>query len=758
MDPSVASLLATLLGRRSTRIHLVGVAGAGMSALARLLLARGYPVSGSDLRSSPAVEELVEEGLRFWVGHSESSLEGVELLCYSSAISTENPEREAATRRGIPQVRRAELLAALVREKKAVVVAGMHGKSTTAALLAFVFRHAGLDPSYYVGAEVPSLGASARWGSGDYVVIEGDESDGTLLCFDPFHAVVLNIEEEHLDYYRSLEEILRVFSQFGAKIAGKLVYCSDDPNAFLLYSSQVKAISAGLGERARYQARKVRLSEDRSAFEIVREGESLGDFELWLPGMQNVCNAVVAAALALEIGMEPETFREGLRLFRGARRRFEVCWQGQQFMVVDDYAHHPTEIRATLAAARLSRWPRTVALFQPHRYSRTKFLQDRFAEAFQDADLVFLTEVYAASEPVWEGVNGKNLARAVRDSGHPRVFFEPNLEALLRRVASHVRPGDLIVTLGAGDIHRLAGRLAQGLRLWESLLSSLPEGTRLQWYVSMASRLALGLGGWAEFWCEPASVAELVAVVQATRRAGLPILIAGSGTAMLPPDEGFQGVVVALRRGVFQELSWSSDRSVDVGAGVFVREVVQKAHERKLGGFGRLSRWPGSVGGLLASCQEKSLWKRVRRAWWVSAEGKFCQWEGEGLGNSPEGIQGIWVRAELVLEPVSADVLAVETQESGCSLLSDVPSAAKAVLAFEDLPGGSLDELLRELGWGGRRCGRVFLRPDRPTIVICEPGAKVSELQTLLEEVCRNVHRATGRKLVTRFCGPTVFS
>jgi UDP-N-acetylmuramate--alanine ligase len=749
MDVPIGKRLGEILAKPSARIHLVGVAGSGMSALARLLLDRGYRVSGSDLRGHGAIEDLVEEGLCFSCGHSAQVVEGADLLCYSSAIPKDNPERKAALEAGIPAVRRAELLAALAGEKKAIVVTGMHGKSTTAALLAFIFRYAGKNPSYYVGAEVPSLGRPAQWTPGEHFILEGDESDGTILCFRPSYGVILNIDEEHLDFYQNLEKILSFFSRFIEHAKEKVVYCADDPNCLLLCSKKEGSIGAGLGQQALYRAQDLGLERDRSTFRIHRGQEDLGVFELSLPGIQNVCNALVAAAVALELGIGVECLREAMREFRGARRRFEVRWQGKLSMVVDDYAHHPTEIRATLSAARLSRWKRTVALFQPHRYSRAKFLREQFAQAFKDADLVFLTEIYAACEAPLEGVNGESLAGAIRSAGHGKVVYQADLAMLLPEVADRLEPGDLFVTLGAGNIHEVAARLSGGLRLWESFLELLKHGGSLGWYRSLGPKTRLGLEGRVELWCEPASLNELLAVVRRAREESLPVGIVGRGTALCPFPEDFFGVLIALRRGVFLEARWAEGRLLESGAGALVSALVEMSQEQGLGGWSYLSGWPGSLGSLLATARDPEFWKRVQQVWWVDPSGELCEGSGEELWRKGVPDRALWVRARIALEPLPARMLAAENLAAKESRL---PAAApeRAAFAFEEPLGLAARELFARLGLGGRRLGRAYLWEPNPVVLVCEPGAVAREVLELLDQVRNEVSRTTGISLRSR--------
>ncbi|HEY0257527.1 MAG TPA: Mur ligase family protein, partial [Candidatus Methylacidiphilales bacterium] len=361
--------LEHLLKSGPQRIHLIGVCGSGMSGLARLLLAQGHQLSGSDLVPAEQASLYVPAGVRYFEHHQASNVEGVALVVFSSAIAAENPERSVAVEQNILCVRRAECLVVLADAKSAYIVAGSHGKTTTSSMLTHVLRQADLNPSHYIGAQVPLLGANAAWTEGAPFVVEADESDGTLALFAPQASLILNIEEEHLDFYHNVEEIVEVFATLCERTRGPIIYCADDKNSMLLCSHCEQAVSYGLSELATYRALDVRLENFSSRFSVLKRGQLLGEVALEVPGMQNVSNALGVVALATELGIAWNQVVSALAEFRGAARRFEVKYHSADYMVVDDYAHDPTEVKATLAAARNSGWKRVLALFQPHGYS-----------------------------------------------------------------------------------------------------------------------------------------------------------------------------------------------------------------------------------------------------------------------------------------------------------------------------------------------------------------------------------------------------
>src|SRR5882762_3469779 len=421
--------LPRFLTRERHRVHLVGVAGSGMSGLAALLIELGHVVSGSDKVTSMETDRLQRLGLRFVEQHLPEHADAAELVVFSSAIKADNPILVRARDLAKPIARRAEALASLMRAKRSIVVAGMHGKTTTSAMTAHVLREGGLHPSHYVGAEIPILGTNAHWDPrGEYFVAEGDESDGTLQYFHPELTLILNIEEEHLDFYADLVAIENVFAQLIAQTSATVFYSADDANTAKLCAERKAAISYGFSEKADYRGADVELRDFASVFRVYRQGKQLGEAVLNVPGQHNVHNAIGVIALATELGISFEKIVASLRKFEHARRRFEIKYASDRFLLVDDYAHHPTEIRATLRAAKSIGRRRLFTMFQPHRFSRTKSLCKEFGGAFADADQVVVTDVYAASESPISGISGETIASEITANGHRGVSYQPRLE------------------------------------------------------------------------------------------------------------------------------------------------------------------------------------------------------------------------------------------------------------------------------------------------------------------------------------------
>ena len=482
---------------KTRHIHFVGIGGIGMSGIAELLINLGYEVSGSDLKDSPVTRRLVSLGGRVWKGHSKEHVAGADVVVYSSAIARDNPELVEAAERYIPVIPRAEMLAELMRLRYGVAIAGAHGKTTTTSMLASILTCGHLDPTVVIGGRLDIWGGSnAKLGQGDFLVAEADESDGSFLALSPTIAVVTNIDREHMDHYGEMDRIRETFVQFINKIPfyGAAVLCLDDEEIQgIIPMLNKRYVTYGLNPQADLRARdlnndvmgvgfevvvregshvsgRVAGREERRGSDHVRMGESdtdrsLGRIRVGLPGRHNVLNALAATAVGLELGLDLNVIKEGLENLGGLERRFQVKGEEGHVLVVDDYGHHPTEIQATLDTARAC-WPerRMVVVFQPHRYTRTKDLFDRFVVCFNAADILLVSEVYSAGEKPLDGVTGDSLAQGIRQHGHKNVHYCPDLSGAVSELLSLVEAGDLVITLGAGDIDKTGAELLEGLR------------------------------------------------------------------------------------------------------------------------------------------------------------------------------------------------------------------------------------------------------------------------------------------------------
>jgi UDP-N-acetylmuramate--alanine ligase len=456
---------------RIRAIHFVGIGGIGMSGIAEVLLASGFAVSGSDARESETTRRLSELGARILVGHRAAHVEGADVVVFSSAVSRDNEELVAARRLAIPVIPRAEMLAELMRLKDGIAIAGSHGKTTTTSLVATVLREAGLDPTVVIGGKLNTLGSNAARGQGSLLVAEADESDGSFLHLTPVLAVITNIDAEHLDHYRDHAGVKEAFVQFANRVPfyGLVVACLDHPHVQdLLPRIEKRTATYGLSAQADYRAKDPVVEGLSTRFTLIRRGEELGSVSVRMPGIHNVLNALAVIAVADELEVPLETTKTALAGFGGVQRRFTVVGERAGVTVVDDYGHHPAEVQVTLEAAQRAYGRRLVVAFQPHRYSRTHHLFDEMTRAFNRADVLLLTDVYAAGEAPIEGATSDRLAQAIRAHGHRDVTHVGPRDALIDTLLRRLQPGDVVITLGAGDITRTGPALLEALAAREA--------------------------------------------------------------------------------------------------------------------------------------------------------------------------------------------------------------------------------------------------------------------------------------------------
>ncbi|OGD28418.1 MAG: UDP-N-acetylmuramate--L-alanine ligase [Candidatus Aminicenantes bacterium RBG_19FT_COMBO_65_30] len=445
---------------------MVGIGGTGMNGIAEVLLNLGYKVSGSDIQENDATRRLARLGADVAIGHRAENLKDADVVVISSAVREDNVEVRKARTSLIPVIPRAEMLAELMRMKYGIAVAGSHGKTTTTSMTAVVLEAGGFDPTIIVGGRLNTIGANAKLGAGDFIVAEADESDRSFLYLSPFIAILTNIDEEHLDQYQSVDDLKTTFVNFANKVPFycPVILCLDDPNLqSIIPQIERRIITYGFSAQPDLTARDFAFDEFRSASVLFAKGKPIGALKLQVPGMHNILNAMAAAAVGLDLDMPLRTILEALESYTGTGRRFELRKTAGGVMVVEDYAHHPTEIRATLEAAKRG-WPRrVVAVFQPHRYSRLARLMTSFATAFNQADVLVLTEIYPAGEDPIPGVTGRALYEEVRRFGHKQVFFEPDLEKVGAVLQKILVSGDIVLVLGAGNINRTIPGIIAGL-------------------------------------------------------------------------------------------------------------------------------------------------------------------------------------------------------------------------------------------------------------------------------------------------------
>jgi UDP-N-acetylmuramate--alanine ligase len=452
--------------KKIKHIHFVGIGGIGMSGIAEVLLNLGYKVSGSDLKESDTTERLKKLGGEIFIGHNAGNITSPHVVVISSAVKNDNVEVIAAREKQVPVIPRAEMLAELMRLKYGVAIAGAHGKTTTTSMVATVLAAGGIDPTVVIGGRLNSLGSNAKLGQGEFLVAEADESDGSFLKLSPTIAVVTTIDEEHLDYYKDINEIKAAFLAFINKVPfyGVSILCLDQPHIqSLLPLVRKRCQTYGMSSQADYQARDISLRPLGSKFKVLHHARDLGWFELSVPGVHNINNSLAAIVVARELDIELEVIRTALKNFSGVQRRFQIKGEVGGITIVDDYGHHPTEVKATLAAAAgMER--RVVVVFQPHRYTRTQQLLEKFFTAFNQADTLVVMDIYAAGEKPIPGISGQTLYEGIRKYGHKNVTFISDREKIVEYMVSVLKKGDLMITLGAGDVWKLGEQVVEKLK------------------------------------------------------------------------------------------------------------------------------------------------------------------------------------------------------------------------------------------------------------------------------------------------------
>lgn len=742
------------------RIHLIGVAGSGMSGIAALLLDLGYQVSGSDRSTTIETERLQQAGLEFFCPHTAESVLGASAIVYSSAVKPgRNVAYDAASTAGIPLFRRAEALASIMKRKNGIVVAGMHGKTTTSAMAAHVLREAGLHPSHYVGAEIPLLGTNAHWDhEGSHFVAEGDESDGTLVLYHPSHSILLNIEEEHLDYYRDLAHINSVYRQLLDQTSGYSYFCAADAGALELCQNREDCRSYGWDPSNDFSAQEVEVMGQSTRFSVFRNREPLGHLILNIPGRHNVLNALAVIALATDMGVPFDRIAWALSTFRGAKRRFDVKLRSPHYTIVDDYGHHPTEVAATLETARRFASGRVVCIFQPHRYTRTQLLKDQFATAFSNCDALFVLDIYPASELPIPGISGQTIVEAVRshEGDKIKVFSTPTHAAARAAAGNFLRPGDLLITLGAGNVHEIGTRLAEDLTTLEQITASLddPDATA-RLFEPMTRHTTMKVGGPAQFWIEPRSTNSFSNLIRFCRERGIPTRIIGRGSNLLIRDGGIKGAVIHPEGGDFDELSVSGN-TIRAGSAVKFKRLAAAARQANLSGFEWMEGIPGSVGGGLrmnAGAMGIETFDQVLSVRYLDASGAVQEKSRDEIlvryRSVPEFNDQYCISAVFQGTPAPLEVIDANLQLSIDKRKSSQPIAASAGCIFKNPAACPAGKLIQELGLKEASVGPAKVSQVHGNFIVNEGGASASQVLELISRIRQTARRERGIDLET---------
>jgi UDP-N-acetylmuramate--L-alanine ligase/UDP-N-acetylenolpyruvoylglucosamine reductase len=761
MNQAVLSLLKE--SRYPMKINLIGVAGSGMSGLALLLMARGHEVSGSDRATTVETERLEKMGLKFSSPHTAEQVKDCDMVIYSSAIKPGNLAYEAAYKEGVPLVRRAEALAAVMQGKKGVVVAGTHGKTTTSSLCAHVLRQIGVNPTHYVGAEIPILGANAHWDhEGEWFVAEGDESDGTLVNFHPECSIVLNIEAEHLDYYEDLDAIKNVFNQLLKQTAGIKIYCGDDEVARSLVGAYSDSISYGFQSSFDYYAELTEMKANCSIFNLYEKQKCLGQVTLGIPGKHNVSNALAAIALARMLGGDFKAVAQALETFRGAKRRFEIKYQSENITLIDDYGHHPSEVEATLTTAAGLNKEKLVCLFQPHRYSRTQLLKKEFGSCFNIVNQLYVTDIYAASEKPLPGVSGQTIVDAVKEFGNDckrTVKSTPSLLESRDSFGNALQPGTLAITLGAGNVHEVAKGLIRDLplmdKIWLWLKEEEDQGVA-RLYEPLQKHTTFLIGGTAQYWIEPTTVKGLVRIVNELRTEGVPLRLIGRGSNLLVKDGGIRGAVIHLSKGIFDQLSAQNNGQIEVYAGVRLKKIAGFARQLSLGGFEWMEGIPGNLGGgirMNAGAMGVEMFDQVVNVTCLNVNGQVETKTKEqlqyGYRNAPEFEHAFVISAVLQGQESTFEKIDSLLEQSKQKRKRSQPIGASAGCIFKN-PESHLGagQLIDEMGLKGLKTEHSQVSMEHGNFIVNRGNASAKEVLDLISQIKDKAMQDRGVELV----------
>ncbi len=749
----IDQLRKRLLDRENpVRIHLIGVAGAGMSGIARMLLEMGHRVSGCDRVTSEETERLQQSGLKFACPHTADAVADAEIVIYSSAIREDNVALAAARKLGSLCLRRAECLAAILNNKKGVVVAGTHGKTTTSALTAHLLREARLRPCHYVGAEIPVLGANAHWNAdSDYLVAEGDESDGTLVNYIPEHSIVLNVEAEHLDFYRDLDHIKEVFHTLCRQTRGTIFYCKSDAGAADVCGQYPNSVSYGWDD-ADYTATDITVKRGRTLFTVNHKGEKLGRVELGIPGRHNVLNSLAATAAALEMGADFASIARGLASFAGARRRFETKFLCYDYRIVDDYGHHPTEIAATVQTARSLNPDRLVIFFQPHRYTRTQLLRDDFGRVLQNVDKLFVADVYPASELPIPGISGQTIVDAVLEHGPADASFLPDMSKAHYVVGNQLRPGDLFLTLGAGNVHVAGARIANDLRVLTDMQNECGREFPARLYEPMRKHTTLGVGGVAQFWVEPDTMECMQDVVNYFKDHNIPVHVVGRGSNLVVREGGIRGAVIHPCGGDFDKLELMDSTTILAGAAVKLKKLAAFAARHGIAGFEWMDGIPGCVGGSLrmnAGSMGGEMWQNFVAATALDEDGDIitmCKndMEPARYRSIPDFEHNMVMLATFSGTPGDPAEIEKKMEEFRARRKASQPLEPSAGCTFRNPDGIPAGKLIDELGLKGYSIGGAEISTKHGNFIINKGDAKATDVTELIDHILRTAQKERG--------------
>jgi UDP-N-acetylmuramate--alanine ligase len=756
-DSSNPASLSALLQSGKGHVHLAGICGIGMAGLAVLLKARGFKVTGCDLMINKLAGWLRERSIEVVEKHSPSHISpDVSWVVRSAAVSLKAPEIEAAHALGLPVFKRGEVLPLLLEGSTSITVAGTHGKTTTTSFIAQVLRSAGRDPSFCIGGEVDTLGGVAGIGQGGLTVVEADESDGTLAHYSPDVAVVTNIEFDHMEHFTSVEAFEECFRTYIERTRRRVVYCIDDPRAARLCGGQSKAVSYGLSPLADVHAISLHERSTGTEFTLVHRKEVLGRLTVPAPGRHNVLNALACVAVTLELGLTLDEIRSGLGNMALPRRRFDRLVDRDDVVVISDYAHHPSEIAALVRAAEHLHRTRVLAVFQPHRYSRTLALGPDFPAAFKGLSELVLLPVYAASEQPLPGGSVWDLYAHCRREAGLNVTVAGSLRQAWDYCRGQLRLGDLFLVIGAGDVERIAGWARADLHqtrveeletlLRQAIRQVTLEATLVKGLEPLARKTTMGVGGKADLWLELGSEGDLVKVLRWTRAEAIPFQVLGGGSNVLISDLGVRGVVARLSGTAFRRIQ--EDNGVIVaGAGVSLAKLLAWLEERALAGMEFLEGIPATVGGALhgnAGAFGQAIGDRVAWVRGFDRDGAACTLSHPdldfGYRRCPRLQDLTVVEAAFTLE--AGDVTQIrKIRNDVAGKRAWLKGFHSAGSVFKNPPGDFAGRLIEQAGMKGFAVGHASICHQHANVIVTEPGARASDVLAVVERTRDEVRR-----------------
>jgi UDP-N-acetylmuramate--L-alanine ligase/UDP-N-acetylenolpyruvoylglucosamine reductase len=722
------------------RIHLIGIAGSGMSPLADIFVDLGHEVTGSDVKEAP--ERLRDRGVRMQIGHRAENLGKAEVVIASAAIPDSNAEWAEAGKRGLPRLRRTEVLAQLASHKKLVAVLGSHGKTTTSTMLAHIWKEAGQDPCFYLGGYAPSLGASGAWKSGAWLVAEVDESEGAPAQLKPAAAILLNADHEHADRYPDEKAVVEAYKKVLGQVSGPLVVVAKEEKAAMEAAGSLAAKKTFGWEKSGADYTGTWKGEDKDgvSFNAKKGSEDLGMFRVTAPGRHNAGNALGALALAREAGLDVEKIRKGLAAFRRADRRFEIVLATPELEVVDDYAHHPREVSATIDAAKARGRKRVVAVFQPHRHTRLSTFMEGFVEALARADAVVVLPVYSAGENAIEGSGSAVLATRLTEKKVPVELAGsmPEARSILGKIWQE---GDLLLVMGAGDSTHLAHRLAAEAPLFLEVRRLVAGQGDVRWYEPMQKHTTIRIGGPAQVWFEPDSEEVLAKVVRHCSAKKIALTVIGRGSNLLVRDGGLPGVSVNLGKPGLSKIE-AVDGKIRAGAGARLKQIVAAARAAGVGGLEFMEGIPGALGGAMrmnAGAMDSWTFEVVEAVRVMDRTGQVKEVPAAEFEvkyrKVPRLETDIAVGAVLKGSSVKPEEIAEKLKKYSRKRWDSQPAAPSAGCIFKNAATIPAGKLIDELGLKDTAVGGARISPVHGNFIVNQGGAKAADVLALMEKV-----------------------